>query len=139
MIIWQSILATIPTAILAAAVAIAAAWATVFFQNRSITRNVRKAIILEITSIVSNIERTLSVYDQNEAIECKVALLRTLVTPVYTNNAQNIPLLDKESSESIFEFYSSFLSISESAEPKKFLKKDLLELTNIAKKLVVLY
>lgn len=133
---WYDILTTIPAAFLAATAAIMAAAATVYFQNRSIRINVEKAIVLEVSAIVGEIERVLKLPGRDSNIVCELVKMRIDSIPVFTGNTQNISLLSEECAVKVFGFYSKFLTIPLNEKNNTFMRKDLTVLEICGKKLI---
>ncbi len=127
------ILTTLPSALLAAIAAIAAAKATIYFQNRSIRVNVEKAIKLEIYSIAEEIKRCISLDNRNAAIDCEIVRLRNGATPVYIGNSHHLAMLNDHLAKLIFIFYNNFMTVPRAGDENKFLKSDLNFVINSAK------
>lgn len=120
------ILATIPSALLAAVAAIAAAWATVYFQNKSVKENISAAIDMEIEAVVKELQRAIDTDPNNTAIRCDLAKLRSSGVPVFSGNSHSVSMLEKQIASEIFEFYTAFLTIPlYESERNLFVKKDI--------------
>jgi hypothetical protein len=123
--IFDDVLATIPAALIASIAAIVAAWATNYYQNKSIKDNVIDAVHLEISIFRKEIERILALVAESDARNCLIVKNASTVSYVYINNTRYISMLNSEVSHLIFDFYTSLMSVPPAKIEDCFFTRDL--------------